>query len=44
MKQLEFEIAKTLNRVEELNRDIDNKTSDLQSLEQKTADCEREIT
>ena len=40
---MEFEISKTLNRVEELNREIDGKAQDVKSLEQKLEECEREV-
>ena len=44
LRALEFEISKTLNRVEDLNRQIDGKTNDLKNKEQQLEDCEREIT
>lgn len=43
LRNLEFEISKTLNRVEELNREIDQKSFDLKGKEQQLDDCEREI-
>jgi predicted nucleic acid-binding Zn-ribbon protein len=43
IRTLEFEISKALNRVEELNRAIDQKTFDLKSKEQQLDDADREI-
>ena len=33
LRGLEFEISKTLNRVEELNREIESKSTELRALE-----------
>lgn len=44
IRNLEFEISKCLNQVEELNRLIDQKTYDLKTKEQQLAECDREIT
>lgn len=43
IRTLEFEISKALNRVEELNRAIDQKTFDLKTREQQLDDADREI-
>ena len=44
IRQLEFEISKQLNSVQELNRLIDQKTLDLKSKETNLSDADREIT
>ena len=44
IRNLEFEISKALNQVEELNRLIDQKTFDLKSKETQLSECDREIT
>ena len=44
IRQLEFEISKTLNQVQELNRLIDQKSLDLKGKETNLADADREIT
>lgn len=43
IRTLEFEISKSLNKVEEMNRVIDQKTFDLKSKEQQLEDADREI-
>jgi len=43
IRTLEFEISKSLNKVEELNRLIDQKTFDLKAKEQQLEDSDREI-
>lgn len=44
IRNLEFEISKQLNCVQELNRMIDQKTLDLKGKEINLADADREIT
>jgi chromosome segregation ATPase len=43
IRTLEFEISKALNKVEELNRAIDQKTFDLKGKEQQLDDADKEI-
>ncbi len=43
LRNLEFEISKTLNRVEELNREIDGKSHEVKALEGRLEECEREV-
>lgn len=43
VRTLEFEISKTLNRTEDLNRQLDQKQYEMKQKEQAVSECEREI-
>ena len=43
VRTLEFEISKTLNRTEDLNRQLDQKQYEVKQKEQAVSECEREI-
>jgi len=41
---MEFEISKSLNRTEDLNRQLDQKQYEMKQKEQAVGECEREMT